>query len=230
MGQKFGMTNQMGAYNLVCVAHPDDESIFFAGLLLSRRPPPLPWIVVCVTSDGNADRQRQFNEACRVLGVSENQWWGYPDRYEKRLPIDEITERLKTLATPNEIYTHGILGEYGHPHHQDVSYAVHAAFRGHPSLYSVAYNTFPEVEVRLTPEDFAAKTRILTEIYGSETSRFLNVLPSTFVEGFMRMEPTEVEAIYDYLARGKPLKTDALKASLWLKDYLPRLKGLPRMF
>jgi len=230
MGQKFGMTKQMGPYNLVCVAHPDDETIFFGGLLHHQRRTNVPWVVICVTSDGNVDRHRQFNDACRALGVSETQWWGLPDRYDQRLNVDDLTARLKALAVPNEIYTHGILGEYGHPHHQDVSYAAHSAFKGHAALFSVAYNAFPEIEVRLSPEDFAAKSRILTEIYGSETSRFLNVLPSTFVEGFLRLDSREVEAVYGYLARGEPLRAEALKANLWLKDYLPRLKGLPRMF
>lgn len=225
-----GMSKLSGTYNLVCVAHPDDETIFFGGLLLSRRHDKIPWVVVCATSDGNAERKRQFTDACRELGIGETQWWELPDRYEQRLPIDQISERLKRLAPPNEIYTHGIVGEYGHPHHQDVSYAVHKAFAGHPKLYSVAYNAFPEFEVRLTAEDFATKARILTKVYGSETNRFLNVLPSTFVEGFRRLEQNEVEAVYDYLARGKPLAKEKLKAHLWLIDYLPHLRGLPRPF
>lgn len=228
------MTNQRGPYNLVCVAHPDDETIFFGGLILNRASArethSHPWIVICMTSDGNADRQRQFDAACRELGVSETQWWGFADRYEQRLPVDELVARLKTLPPPREIFTHGIVGEYGHPHHQDVSYAVHQAFAGHPKIYSVAYNAFPEIEVRLSEEDFATKARILTETYGSETNRFLNVLPSTFVEGFLRLEKTEIEAVYDYLARGRPLRPEDLKANLWLKNYLAQLRGMSRPF
>ena len=49
-------------------------------------------------------------------------------------------------------------------------------------MYSAAYNSFPEFEVRLSAEQYELKTRILTKIYGSETNRFLNVLPATFVE------------------------------------------------
>ncbi len=224
------MINQQGSYNLVCVAHPDDETIFFGGLLLNRLNRQLPWVVICTTSDGNADRQRQFISACRELGVNETQWWGFADRYEQRLPIPELISRLQKLATPHEIFTHGIVGEYGHPHHQDVSYAVHQAFSGHPNLYSVAYNAFPEIEVRLTQSNFSLKAKILTEIYGSETNRFLNVLPSTFVEGFLRLDMLEVEAVYDFLARNQPLRHDALKANLWLKNYLPHLRGMQRPF
>jgi LmbE family N-acetylglucosaminyl deacetylase len=237
-----GMTNQQGPYNLVCVAHPDDETIFFGGLLLSRVnhlsrvsrlsgvDRQLPWVVICVTSDGNDDRRRQFTTACRELGVNETHWWGFADDYDTRLPINELVTRLTKLATPREIFTHGIVGEYGHPHHQDVSYAVHKAFTGHLNLFSVAYNTFPELEVRLSKEDFALKAHILTEIYGSETNRFLNVLPSTFVEGFLRLDLLEIEAVYDFLARNQPLRQEALRANLWLKDYLPHLRGMQRPF
>ncbi len=236
-------------YNLVCVAHPDDETLFFGGLLLSGRktigPKPgpealssrplhesrsVPWVIVCATSDGNADRRRQFTDACKALGVTETHWWGFPDKYEERLPIDRVVEKLQALPPPNEVFTHGIVGEYGHPHHQDVSYAVHKAFPGHTNLYSVAYNTFPELEVKLTADDFALKARILTQIYGSETNRFLNVLPATFVEGFRRLDTSEVEAIYDYFAGGKSLAKEKLKAHQWLIDYLPHLKGLSRPF
>lgn len=217
-----------GKYGLVCVAHPDDETIFFGGLLLKKRK--IPFTVICMTSDGDEDRRRQFEKATRALGVDDIQWWGYPDRYERRLPVGEIAARLRELPPPREIYTHGIVGEYGHPHHQDVSYAVHSAFRGHPKLFSVAYNAFPEFEVRLTPGEFATKARILTKIYGSETSRFLNVLPSTFAEGFRRLDHAEVEAVYAFLARGAGLKTRSLKAYRWLTEYLPRLRDLPRPF
>lgn len=218
-----------GKYNLVCVAHPDDETIFFGGLILQKKN-KLPWMVVCTTSDGSGERHKQFTKACRALGVAEIHWWGFPDVYAKRLPIDEVVARLRELPVPKEIFTHGLVGEYGHPHHQDVSYAVHRAFAGHPKLYGAAYNTFPEFGVQLSPKDYETKSRILTRIYGSETNRFLNVLPATFVEGFRRFEPREVEAVYAFLAQGKPLRVRSLKAYRWLVDYLPRLRDLPRPF
>jgi LmbE family N-acetylglucosaminyl deacetylase len=224
------MSRLDGKYNLVCVAHPDDETIFFGGLLLQQKKNSPPWLVICSTTDGSQKRKRQFMKACSILGVAETQWWGFQDRYEQRLPIEQLVKRLQALHPPHEIYTHGIVGEYGHPHHQDVSYAVHKAFQGHPRLYSLAYNSFPEKEIKLKPKDFEVKSRILTKVYGSETNRFLNVLPSTFVEGFCRLDMKEVEAVYDYLARGKNLRSGSLKTTKWLKDYLQHLRDLPRPF
>ena len=219
-----------GKYNLLCVAHPDDESIFFGGLLLSRKNQKIPWLVVCVTSDGSRKRQRQFFRACGILGVAKAQFWGFADKFDQRLPIDAIVEKLKELPGPNEVFTHGVVGEYGHPHHQDVCYAVHRAFARHPKLFSVSYNAYPEMEVRLSPRDFETKSKILTKVYGSETNRFLNLLPSTFTEGFRRLDLDEVEAVYSYLAKKKPLKVRDLRAHKWLRDYLPYLRGLSRPF
>jgi LmbE family N-acetylglucosaminyl deacetylase len=222
--------NQKRFRNLLVVAHPDDETIFFGGLLLSKQR-DTQWTIVCVTSDGDMDRKRQFTEASALLGVQDIMWWSYPDRYEQRLDLQKLTQQVRTLGnTFDEIYTHGIVGEYGHPHHQDVSYAVHHAFPDHDRLYSVAYNSFPEFEIRLTNTDFELKARILTKVYGSETSRFLNVLPSTFSEGFRKLDLKEIEAVYDFLTHKQPLRQEALKAHRWLIDYLPHLRDLPRPF
>lgn len=219
-----------GKYCLICVAHPDDESIFFGGLILRQLAQGVPCTVVCSTSDGDEDRHRQFTEACKALGVPSHHWLAFRDRYEDRLPLQNLVEAYQKLPPPARIYTHGIIGEYGHPHHQDVSYAVHQAFPGHPHLYSVAYNCYPEEQIKLSEEEFEKKLQILTRIYSSETQRFLNVIPCTFTEGFVRLQAPEVEAIYDYLARDKALAKDHLQAYQHLTGYLPHLKDLPRPF
>lgn len=220
------------AYDLLCVAHPDDETIFFGGLLQHRRQ--RPWTVVCMTN-GDADgegkkRRKQFEKACRALGVKDSQWWGYPDIFEKRLDVDEMSARLAELPKPHRVFTHGIIGEYGHPHHQDVSYAVHRAFAKHPRLYASAYNASPDFGVELTDGEFRKKARILTEIYGSETTRFLNLLPATPYEGYLKLDPREVEAIYNFFARRKSLKTSDLKAYRWLADFLKTRRDQKRPF
>jgi LmbE family N-acetylglucosaminyl deacetylase len=219
-------------YNLLCVAHPDDEIIFFGGLLQRRRT--LPWTVICMT-DANADgqgrkRRAQFEKACKIFGVKDAQWWAYPDVYEKRLPVDDIQSRLGEISKPESVFTHGIIGEYGHPHHQDVSFAVHSAFENHPRVFACAYNANPDFSIHLTEKEFALKSKVLTQVYGSETSRFLNLMPSTSSEGYLRLDLREVKAIYDYFAHGKPLKKPALQAYAWLYDFLKSRREQPRPF
>lgn len=219
-------------YNLICVAHPDDETLFFGGLIQRRRT--RPWRIICLT-DGNADQQghirkKQFQRACSALGVEKAEWWGYPDQYDRRLPVEEIAARLKSLTHAHEIFTHGITGEYGHPHHQDVCFAVHQAFRYHPRLYAVAYNGFPELRVQLNEQEYELKTRILARVYGSETNRFLNMLPATYTEGFLQLSDREVKALYDYFAHGKALRTRDLKVYRWLVSHLRQTKKVDRPF
>lgn len=242
-----------GKYNLLVVSHPDDETIFFAGLIMRggavfpRRPRgaksaralkkmshPLPWKIICVT-DGNADgqgalRRRQFKRACSFLGVDDAEWWGFQDKFEARLPVTELSERLRSMPRPETVFSHGVLGEYGHPHHQDVCMAVHEAFQGHGGVYSTAFNAYPEISVELTEAEFQLKARILTKIYGSETSRFLNLLPATASESFVRVGLEEVRAIYQFLATDRPLAVRRLHHYAWLRDFIPRLRNPTRPF
>jgi LmbE family N-acetylglucosaminyl deacetylase len=213
------------AYRLLVVAHPDDETIFFGGLL--QREKSLPWKVICVT-DGNADhrgeeRAEEFAAATKLLGVKETEHWSFPDLFPNRLPVKEIAERLTTHPTPKEIYTHGPLGEYGHPHHQDVCLAVHRAFP-RSKIYSPAWNCPPEKVVRLSPAEYRKKTRAFAEIYRKETSRFLNILPSTAVEGFVRFSHKEVEAIVGFTRRERELSAKDLKLLQWAAPVLPEMR------
>jgi hypothetical protein len=220
------------AHNLIVVAHPDDETIFFGGLMQRHRSKE--WTIVCMT-DGNADgegrkRKKQFEAACRKQGVKDAQWWGYPDIFEDRLDTEKMTADLRELPKPYEIYTHGIIGEYGHPHHQDVSYSVHKAFAKHPRVYSAAYNTYPDFSMTLTKKEFTKKADVLTQIYGSETSRFLNLLPATAFEGFLHLELKEVEAIYGFYTQNKSLKSGDLRAYKWLTDFIKSRRHQKRAF
>lgn len=213
------------AYRLLVVAHPDDETIFFGGLL--QREKSLPWKVVCVT-DGNADgrgaeRSDEFSRATKLFGVKKTEHWNFPDLFPNRLPITEITERLSTFAPPKEVYTHGPIGEYGHPHHQDVCLATHRAF---PKLkiFSPAWNCMPDKVIKLSPAEFKKKSKAYSEIYYKETSRFMNILPDTSVEAFARFSLNEVESLVGYFRHENELDLKAIRHFSWLAPLLPALR------
>lgn len=208
-------------FNLIVVAHPDDETLFFAGLIQSVKTQP--WKVICV-SDGNADgqgskRAGQLAEACRQLKVKSLEHWDFPDIYEKRLDIGRLVARLKALENINQVYTHGILGEYGHPHHQDVSFAVHQAFA---NVFSVAYNCYMKKLIKLSPKQFQLKAQILSTVYLSETRRFAPFLPATFVEGFTPVDTKEVATIYEWITKKKEPNLSELKIYRWYFEYLKK--------
>jgi hypothetical protein len=89
--------------------------------------------------------------------------------------------------------------------------------------------------VNLSEKEFRCKTEILTGIYGSETMRFLNLLPASHCEGFLRVSLTEAEAIYDFFSSKKPpakrrLNTKALNAYAWMVPYLKARTQIKRPF
>lgn len=208
--------------NLLVVAHPDDESIFFGGLVQRRRI--LPWHLVCVT-DGNADgrgaeRHHDLLSAAKALKIKRTEHWDFPDRFNARLDVDQVARRLLDLPAPKAVFTHSILGDYGHPHHQDVSLAVHRAFHGRIPVWSVAYNCYPEKTLALTPKEFKIKTHILTDVYRSETRRFIHLLPATTSEAFVQVGLVEVEHLYRVLVHKAPLERRKLKRYAWIADSL----------
>lgn len=219
----------MKANKILICAHPDDESIFFGGLLLQH---PGQFKVVLVTdasADGRgSERMEEFKTALTTLGVSEFAMLGFPDIYEKRINHQELEDALKSELSVNykEVYTHNILGEYGHPHHQDVSYVVHKLFSC--PVFSTAYNSYPEKLIKLTEDEFKIKSNILTSIYGEETRRFLNLLPINSCEGFQETSMDEIENIYNYIVNEKDLSE--LKKFDHLRSYLIHIKNLNRPF
>jgi LmbE family N-acetylglucosaminyl deacetylase len=216
---------KMKPYRLLVVAHPDDETIFFGGLLQRERS--LPWKVICVT-DGNfenrgEDRKKEFLAATKLLGVKQTEHWNFPDRFPDRLSVEEITAQLRDLEKPKEIYTHGPFGEYGHPHHQDVCLATHLAF---PKLkiFSPAWNCQADKVIKLSQTEYKKKTKAYEEIYFKETSRFLNMVPNTAVETFSHFTLAEVKTIVRFLRKEEELKPGTMKKFSWLEDQLPSLR------
>jgi LmbE family N-acetylglucosaminyl deacetylase len=237
--------------NLLVVAHPDDETIFFGGLVQSEKR--YPWRLICVT-DGNADgrggaRHAELMSAGRTLGIKQVEQWAFPDRFNERLDTVALTVKLEEVrraaaadGTVAAVYTHSILGDYGHPHHQDVSYAVHKAWsaggnggRGsgpRAPVWSVAYNSLPTHLVKLTAAQFRRKQQILTGTYRQETQRFIHLLPALATEGFVRVGLAEVEHLYRFLRARERLDAKKLRVYRWLAEELPQTAygGMERPF
>ncbi len=209
---------------LVCIAHPDDEALFFSGLIATKK---YDWTIVCAT-DANADglgaeRKKRFQKSCRLLGIKKYIYFDFPDVFDQRLNIDEFIQKLQDLNKENQfdlVFTHGILGEYGHQHHQDVCYSVYTSFSKKTKIYSVAYNTFPEMRIALSQKIFNLKTQLLWKVYAEDTKSLLHFLPATSDEGFIQIEAREVNEIYHFLTGKKKLNKKNLKVYAWLYDYI----------
>jgi hypothetical protein len=209
-------------HNAVIVAHPDDETLFFAGLILQKRQ--RPWSLICVT-DGNGDgngrlRMGQFAKAAKALGAARSHAFALPDTYARRLNITRIQEHLGALEEFHHVYTHNPVGEYGHPHHQDVSFAVHSYYDHKCPVRGVAYNCAPDEKINLTTQNLKIKQRILSRIYYSETCRLIHLLPAHYSEGFATFALNEVQTIHRYFASGGPLMVSHLRKFKWYGPYL----------
>jgi LmbE family N-acetylglucosaminyl deacetylase len=218
---------------LIITAHPDDETLWFGGTVLTR--PQRRWTVVCVTADRDATvagrRRRELEAACAALGVAELIAWAIPDEPLARLPMEELARRVRALAFDRftGVWTHGPSGEYGHLHHQDVGAAVHAeALRRGRAVLSPAYHT-AAIEVQpLTAEVYRKKLEILTRTYAGEFYDFVQLLPSLPVEAFSRIEnAAEAELAYAYFSgqtglsevRARAASTGVLPAAhIWLRE------------
>lgn len=215
----------MKKHNLIVVAHPDDETIFFGGLVQTYKR--RPWKIICVT-DGDADgvgsrRRLDFLNACKKLGAGVGEMWDFPDLYEERVQVDKLVERLKQ-ENAGEVFTHGILGEYGHPHHQDVCLAVHRAFSTDHTVWSVAYNCFADKVIKIPRKAYQKKCEVLSQVYFTETHRFARWLPAYNHEGYVKLGLKEVEALYAYFKEGVQPAPSALKVYGWFTPYLEEFR------
>lgn len=169
----------------VIVAHPDDETLWAGGTILSH--PYHKWFIVCLCRANDSERAPRFYNALKLLkaeGIMGNLDDG-PDQHpldEKELE-DEIL-RLLPATHFDLILTHNSTGEYTrHRRHEEVNKAVitlwHNGNISANELWTFAYEDgnkayFPQsVEssdiVEILPEKiWLKKYDIITETYGFE--------------------------------------------------------------
>ncbi len=136
---------------LAVVAHPDDESGSFGGTLALYASRGVEVEVICATrgesarNRGNCNsatelaetRQREFERACQVLGVTWCDIWNYPDGGLNRTTLADIGARLCRAIRqrrPEVMITQGPEGGFtGHADHSAIShfatFGFHAAGR-----------------------------------------------------------------------------------------------------
>jgi LmbE family N-acetylglucosaminyl deacetylase len=199
----------------VLVAHPDDETLWAGGTLLSE-PTWLPF-VWCACRAYDADRAPKFHRVLKQLGA-RGAMADLDDSPEQPPLADEQVEKslLESLPTHSfdRILTHSPLGEYTrHQRHEDVARAVLRLWlRGSLSaaeLWLFAYDDqggsdLPralenaDIMFELSSEVWQRKHRLITQDYGfAETSWEARATPRR--EGFFRV--TTVEHATAWLAQ-----------------------------
>ena len=167
----------------VIVAHPDDETLWAGGTLLSHPEWNCHVITLCRASD--PDRAPRFYKAIEQLGATGTM--GDLDDSSDQIPLEyeDVEQGIQALLPERPydlIFTHGSNGEYTrHIRHEETSRSVKALWEEGkiraPSLWTFAYEDgggrYPPTPVmtsdhvvQLSTDIYQRKRRIITEIYG----------------------------------------------------------------
>ena len=173
----------------IIVAHPDDETLWAGGTILSY--PLWDCYIVCLCRRSDSDRAPKFSKALQVLG-SEGIMGDLDDGPEQKpLDVNELENTiLKLLPTGHFdlIISHNPGGEYTrHIRHEETGKAVirlwNAGKISTDELWAFAYEDgdkkyYPRAVEKAAlchklPEDiWLKKYSIITDIYGFEKTSF----------------------------------------------------------
>ena len=172
------------AKRLVIVAHPDDEIIFFAQVII----PEAHETHVILVTNGNGDGQSHkrisdFKNVMKKCSVESYETWNFEDNFDN--PINEelftkkLNQTLQDFTAITEVYTHGPFGEYAHPHHIQISKLVHEniTLKGLSVYHPDVLGLESDKQLVLSDSHWAMAADIMAKDYESEYQRFFALLP-----------------------------------------------------
>lgn len=139
------------------VAHPDDESLWFGGLLIAE---PAEWHVFCASTP-RVDPERAFKlmAACERLGARSARISSITES-PANAGFDRLDERIPDLSGYDQIVTHNAVGEYGHVQHTSLHRWLTARYPGKVLTGRYGMDPGPK-RIALTPDQFERKMQAL---------------------------------------------------------------------
>jgi hypothetical protein len=182
------MPKEKNVNALVAVAHPDDEIVFCGGTILNY--PNWHWTIVTFTGLENSRRICQYRDAMEHLkrsGVDINKYLtlGQNDS-GKDLSEYEFQNWQNAIQelnfSPDIVFTHNTMGEYGHTHHKSVNAIINNLFGNiWEFICPGAGNVQPQPvkakvnKVALSVQTLAMKKEIFNRFYISEHYLWENI-------------------------------------------------------
>jgi len=172
---------------VIIVAHPDDETLWAGGTMLSE--PSWNFFIVCLSRKNDPERSAKFHKALQILNAQGIM--GDLDDGPNQLPLDaKVVEETLLKLVPQKhfdlVITHDPAGEYTrHLRHEEVSGAVIRLWNNgnliSDTLWTFAYEDgkktyYPQPVqnvsfYRLLSEIiWQRKYRIITETYGFDSA------------------------------------------------------------
>jgi LmbE family N-acetylglucosaminyl deacetylase len=189
---------------LLIVAHPDDETIFAGGCILTSKG--ARWTIVCCFAEGH--RRGEFLDACSFLeAASGNPINPIPLNMPRNPAYQAVALRGALRHHRGEhdiVVTHNRQGEYGHPKHKLVHRCVMDAI-SHP-------NTWVFISPGSTggyPEDVRSQT-----LDGNITLHLPPTVLRLKIQAFQECHRSQAQ-LYGYDSAGKLRDTEIRETLRW---------------